>query len=56
LDHTLLSITISIVDELVNTSDLLIQQNSKQEIAFVEEYNDLKLELRLQLRQRLEKE
>ena len=56
LDHALLSITISIVDELINTSDLLIQQNSKQEIAFVEECNNLKLELRLQLRQRLEKE
>jgi len=37
LDHAPLSITISIVDEIVNTSKLLIQQNSEQEIAFVEE-------------------
>ena len=36
-DYTPLSITISIVDEIVNTSKLLIQQNSEQEIAFVEE-------------------
>ena len=36
-DHAPLSITISIVDEVVNTSKLLIQQNSKQEIIFVEE-------------------
>ena len=37
LDHTPLSITISIVDEIINTSKLLVQQNSKQETAFVEE-------------------
>jgi len=37
LDYTPLSITIPIVDEIVNTSKLLIQQNSEQEIAFVEE-------------------
>ena len=36
-DHAPLSITISIIDEVVNTSKLSIQQNSKQEIAFVEE-------------------
>ena len=36
-DHAPLSITISIVDEVVNTSKLSIQQNSKQEIIFVEE-------------------
>ena len=36
-DHALLFITISIVDEVVNTSKLSIQQNSKQEITFVEE-------------------
>jgi len=38
LNHnTPLSITIPIVDEIVNTSKLLIQQNSEQKIAFVEE-------------------
>jgi len=36
-DHAPLFITISIIDEAVNTSKLSIQQNSKQEIAFVEE-------------------
>jgi len=36
-DHTSLSITIPIVDEIINTSKLLIQQKSKQEIAFIEE-------------------
>ena len=36
-DHTPLSITISIVDKIINTSKLLIQQNSEQETAFVEE-------------------
>jgi len=36
-DHAPLSITISIVDEVVNTSKLSIQQNSEQEITFVEE-------------------
>jgi len=36
-DHTPLSITVPIVDETINTSKLLIQQNSKQETAFIEE-------------------
>ena len=36
-DHAPLSITISIIDEVVNISKLSIQQNSKQEIALVEE-------------------
>ena len=36
-NHAPLSITISIIDEVVNTSKLLIQQNSKQEIVFVKE-------------------
>ena len=36
-DHTPLTITISIVNEIVSTSRLSIQQNSKQENAFVEE-------------------
>ena len=36
-DHTPLSITIPIVDETINTSKLLIQQNSKQETVFIEE-------------------
>jgi len=36
-NQTSLSITISIVNEIVNTSKLLIQQNSEQEIAFVKE-------------------
>ena len=36
-DHAPLSITISIIDEVVNTSKLSIQQNSEQEITFVEE-------------------
>ena len=33
-DHTPLSITIPIVDEIINTSKLLIQQKSEQEIVF----------------------
>ena len=36
-DHAPLSITVSIVDKVVNTLKLSIQQNSKQEIAFVKE-------------------
>ena len=36
-DHAPLSIIIFIIDEVVNTSKLSIQQNSKQEIIFVEE-------------------
>ena len=36
-DHAPLSITISTVNKVVNISKLLIQQNSKQEIVFVEE-------------------
>jgi len=36
-DHAPLSITIPIVDEIINTSKLLIQQKSKQEIAFIKE-------------------
>ena len=36
-DHASLSITVSIVDEVVNTSKLSIQQNSEQEIVFVKE-------------------
>jgi len=36
-DHAPLSITISIIDKVINTSKLLIQQNSEQEITFVEE-------------------
>ena len=36
-DHASLSITISIVDKVVNTSKLSIQQNSEQEIVFVKE-------------------
>ena len=36
-DHAPLSITISIIDEVINISKLSIQQNNKQEITFVEE-------------------
>jgi len=36
-DHAPLSITISIVNEIINTSKPSIQQNSEQETAFVEE-------------------
>jgi len=36
-DHTPLTITITIVDEIINTSSLSIQQNSEQENTFVEE-------------------
>ena len=36
-DHTSLTITISIADEIVSTSKLSIPQNSKQETAFVKE-------------------
>ena len=36
-DHAPLSITISIVNEIINTLKPLIQQNSEQETAFVEE-------------------
>ena len=36
-DHAPLSITIPIVAEIINTSKLLIQQKSEQEIAFIEE-------------------
>ena len=36
-DHTPLFITIPIVDEIINTSKLLIQQNSEQETTFIEE-------------------
>ena len=36
-DHALLSITIPIVDEIINISKFSIQQKSKQEIAFIEE-------------------
>jgi len=36
-DHAPLSITIPIVDEIINTSKLSIQQKSEQEIAFIEE-------------------
>jgi len=36
-DHAPLSITISIINEVINTSKLSIQQNSEQEIVFVKE-------------------
>ena len=36
-DHTPLSIAIPIMDEIINTSKLSIQQKSEQEIAFIEE-------------------
>jgi len=36
-DYAPLSITVPIVDETINTSKLLIQQNSKQETVFIEE-------------------
>jgi len=36
-NHAPLSIAIPIVDEIINTSKLLIQQKSEQEIAFIEE-------------------
>ena len=36
-DHTLLSVTVPIVDEIINTSKLSIQQNSEQETAFIRE-------------------
>jgi len=36
-DHAPLSIIIPIVAEIINTSKLLIQQKSEQEIAFIEE-------------------
>ena len=36
-DHAPLSITIPIMDKIINTSKLSIQQKSKQEIAFIEE-------------------
>ena len=36
-DHALLSITVPIVDEIINTSKLSIQQNSEQETAFIRE-------------------
>ena len=40
-DHALLTISIPIMDKVVNTSRLSIQQNSKQEIAFVEEVTSI---------------
>jgi len=36
-DHAPLSITITIVDEVINTSKLLIQQKSEQESTFIKE-------------------
>jgi len=36
-DHVLLSITIPIVDEIINTSKLLILIKSEQKVAFIEE-------------------
>ena len=36
-DHAPLSITIPIVDEIINTSKLLIQQKNEQEIVFIKE-------------------
>ena len=36
-DYAPLSITISIINEVINTSKLSIEQNNKQEIAFVKE-------------------
>jgi len=36
-NHAPLSITIPIVDKIINISKLLIKQKSKQEIAFIEE-------------------
>ena len=40
-DHTSLSISVPIMDEVVNTLKLSIQQNSEQEIAFVEEVTSI---------------
>ena len=41
LDYALLSISIPIIDEVINTSKLSIQSNSKQETAFVEEVTSI---------------
>jgi len=41
LDHAFLTISIPIMDEVVNTSRLLIQQNSEQEVIFVEEVTSI---------------
>ena len=40
-DHAPLTISVPIMDEVVNTSRLSIQQNSKQEVAFVEEVTSI---------------
>jgi len=40
-DYAPLSISIPIMDEVVNTSKLSIQQNSEQEVAFVEEITSI---------------
>jgi len=41
LDHTSLTISIPIIDEVVNTLRLSIQQNSEQEVIFVEEVTSI---------------
>ena len=41
LDHTPLTISVPIIDKVVNISRLLIQQNSKQEVVFVEEITSI---------------
>jgi len=41
LDHAPLTISIPIMDEVINTSRLSIQQNSEQEVAFVEEVTSI---------------
>jgi len=40
-DYAFLTISIPIIDEVVNTLRLSIQQNSKQEVAFVEEVTSI---------------
>jgi len=40
-DHAPLTISVPIIDEVVNTSRLSIQRNGKQEVAFVEEVTSI---------------